>query len=148
EERDLEALFGFVKANQAYFKVATMCRVLRISKSGFYAWRGRPLSNRAREDIALSARIHEIHRRSREAYGAPMIHAELADDHGIRVGCKRVARLMRAAGLRGVAPKRFITTTVRAETAATVVDLVERQFKAEGPDRLWVADITYVPTWA
>lgn len=77
-----------------------------------------------------------------------MIHAELADDHGIRVGCKRVARLMREAGLRGVTPKRFVTTTVRAEAAPTVVDLVDRQFKAEGPDRLWVADITYVPTWA
>jgi putative transposase len=98
--------------------------------------------------MALMAPIHEIHRRSREAYGAPMIHAELPEEHGIRVGCKRVARLMREARLRGVTQKRFVTTTVRAEASATVVDLVVRQFKAEGPDRLWVADITYVPTWA
>ena len=125
-----------------------MCRVLGVSKSGFYAWCSRPLSARAREDIALSATIHEIHRRSRGAYGSPMIHAELADDHGIKVGCKRVARLMRTAGLRGVMPKQFVTTTIRAAAAATTVDLVDRQFKADGADQLWVADITYVPTWS
>ena len=84
-----------------------MCRLLNISKSGFYAWDRRPMSARARVDIALTAKIHEIHRRSRGAYGAPNIHAELADEHDIRVGCKRVARLMRAAGLRGVMPQRF-----------------------------------------
>lgn len=125
-----------------------MCRVLKVSKSGYYAWCSRPLSARAREDLALTARIHEIYRRSRGAYGAPMIHAELADDHGIRVGCKRVARLMRAAGLRGVAPRRFVMTTVRDGAPAATADLVERQFKADGPDQLWVADITYIPTWS
>lgn len=83
-----------MKANQATHPVRVMCRLLRISKSGFYAWL-RPLSNRARSDIALTAKIHTIHRRSHETYGAPTIHAELADDHRIHVGCKRVARLMR-----------------------------------------------------
>ncbi|MBA3573047.1 MAG: IS3 family transposase [Pyrinomonadaceae bacterium] len=119
-----------------------MCRVLKVSKGGFYAWNARSLSRRAREDIALSARIHEIHRRSRGAYGAPMIHAELGDEYGIHVGCKRVARLMRAAGLRGVTPKRFVPTTVRDKSQAASVDLVDRQFKAEGADQLWVADIS------
>ena len=137
-----------MKANQAHHEVATMCRVLGVSKSGFYAWNDRPLSKRAREDIALTAKIHEIHRWSRGAYGAPNVHAELADTHAIKVGCKRVARLMRAAGLKGVMPKRFVTTTVRDDAAATSVDLVDRHFKAEGPDQLWVADITYIPTWA
>jgi len=137
-----------VKANQALHRVSVMCRVLGVSKSGFYAWSGRPLSKRAREDIALSAKIHEIHRWSRGVYGAPNIHAELADAHDIKVGCKRVARLMRAAGLRGVMPKRFVTTTVRDDAAAASVDLVDRQFKADGPDQLWVADITYIPTWS
>lgn len=94
------------------------------------------MSPRRREDIALMARIHEIHQRSHQAYGAPMVHAELADDHGIRVDRKRVARLMREGRLRGVTQKRFVTTTVRAEVSATIVDLVKRQFKAEGPDRL------------
>ena len=137
-----------MKANQATHSVREMCRLLKVSKSGFYAWSGRPVSARARADIGLSARIHEIHRRSRGAYGAPNIHAELADEHGIRVGCKRVARLMRAAGLRGVMAKRFVVTTVRAEGEPASDDLVQRQFKADGPDQLWVADITYIPTWA
>jgi putative transposase len=137
-----------VKANQATHSVREMCRLLKVSKSGFYAWVERPMSAHARTDIALTAKIHEIHRRSRGAYGAPNIHAELADDHDIHVGCKRVARLMRAAGLRGVTARRFAVTTVRAEEEPANEDLVQRQFKADGPDQLWVADITYIPTWA
>jgi putative transposase len=125
-----------------------MCRVFGVSKSGFYAWCSRGLSARAREDIAISAKIHEIHRRSRGAYGAPMIRAELAEEHGINVGCKRVARLMHAGGLRGVTTRHFVRTTVRDEAQTATVDLVDRQFKADGPNQLWVADITYIPTWA
>jgi transposase InsO family protein len=136
-----------VKANQATHPVRVMCRLLKISKSGFYAWDGRPLSARAREDIGLTARIHAIHRRSRGAYGAPMIHAELADEHAVQVGRKRVARLMRSAGLRGVYAARFVRTTQVDPAADRATDLVDRQFAADGPDRLWVADITYVPTW-
>jgi putative transposase len=137
-----------VKANQASYPVRVMCRVLKISKSGFYAWVHRPMSDRARTDIALTAKIHAIHRRSREAYGAPMIHAELADDHCIHVGRKRVARLMRLAGLRGVQMKRFVRTTIPDAYSAVAVDRVDRRFEAPGPDRLWVADITYIPTWS
>ena len=137
-----------MKANQATHPVRVMCRLLKISKSGFYAWDGRPLSSRARADIGLTAKIHAIHRRSRGAYGAPMIQAELADEHATHVGCKRVARLMRSAGLRGVYAARFVRTTQVDPTADRATDLVDRRFAAEGPDRLWVADITYVPTWA
>jgi putative transposase len=137
-----------VKANQATHPVRVMCRLLKVSASGFYAWDERPLSARARVDIGLTVRIHAIHRRSRGSYGAPNIHAELADDHKILVGRKRVARLMRAAGLQGVMPKRFVRTTVSDEANAVSIDLVDREFKASGPDQLWVADITYVPTWA
>jgi len=136
-----------MKAHQATYPVRVMGRLLGVSASGFYAWKNRPPSNRARVDMALTAKIRAIHRRSEEAYGAPSIHAELADDHGIRVGCKRVARLMRAAGLKGLQPARFVTTTVADPAADRALDKVERQFSAEGPDRLWVADITYVPTW-
>jgi putative transposase len=88
------------------------------------------MSARARSDIALTARIHAIHRQSKGCYGAPNIHVELREEHGIRVGCKRVARLMRSAG------------------AQRRADLVNRRFRAERPDELWVADVTYVPTWA
>ena len=137
-----------MKANQADYPVQLMCRLLKVSRSGYYAWRDRPLSARARADIALTALIHQIHRRSRGAYGAPPIHAELADEHAVHVGCKRVARLMRAAQLRGVAPKAFVVTTLQDPDAARVQDRVDRQFCATGPDRLWVADITYIPTWA
>lgn len=137
-----------MKANQATHPVRVMCRLLKISASGFYAWEDRPLSNRARTDIALTVQIHAIHRRSKGAYGAPMIQAELADDHDTHVGCKRVARLMRAAKLRGVSPKRFVCTTISAADSAVAIDRVDRNFRADGPDQLWVADITYIPTWA
>jgi putative transposase len=125
-----------------------MCRLLKISPSGFYAWDERAMSARERVDIALTARIHQIYRRSRETYGSPMIHAELADEHGIRVGRKRVARLMRAAHLRGATLRKFVVTTLSAEQPPEVADLVERRFYADRPNRLWVADATYIPTWS
>lgn len=137
-----------MKANQATYPVRAMCRLLGVSVSGFYAWDERPLSKRALQDVALTAKIHAIHRRSRESYGVPRIHAELADEHGVHVGRKRVARLMRAAGLRGVSRRRFVRTTVADVHADLPADLVDRNFRIGELDRLWVADITYVPTWA
>ena len=137
-----------MKANQATYAVRVMCRLLAVSVSGFYAWRDRPPSKRALEDIALTAKIHAIHRQARECYGAPRIHAELSDEHGLHVGRKRVARLMRAAGLRGVSRRRFVRTTVPDCYAHLPPDLVDRNFRISELDRLWVADITYVPTWA
>jgi putative transposase len=125
-----------------------MCRLLQISRSGFYAWLDRPMSDRDRADLALTAKIEAIHRHSRGVYGSPNIHAELADEYQIRVGRKRVARLMRAAGLRGATLRRYVVTTEPDLHAPRAVDLVERQFYTDGPDRLWVADITYVPTWS
>jgi len=130
------------------FPVRLICRLLGVSASGFYAWDERPLSKRALADIALSAKIHAIHRGSRECYGVPRIHAELADDYGIHVGKKRVARLMRAAGLRGVSRRRFVRTTVADIHADLPPDLVDRNFQIDQLDRLWVADITYCATWA
>jgi putative transposase len=106
------------------------------------------MSDRARADLALTAKIEAIHRRSRGVYGSPNIHAELADDYEIRVGRKRVARLMRAASLRGATLRRYVVTTQPDLQAPRAVDLVERQFYTDGPDRLWVADITYIPTWS
>jgi len=137
-----------MKANQATYPVRVMSRLLGVSASGFYAWKERPLSRRAIEDIALTAKIFAIHRRSGEAYGAPSIQAELADEHAIRVGKKRVARLMQAAGIKSLAPVKFVTTTVADPHADRALDKVDRQFTADGPDQLWVADITYVPTWS
>lgn len=129
------------------FHVATMCRVLEVSTSGYYAWRSRSLSSRALQDAALTERIRQIHETSRGTYGVPRIHAELACE-GVHVGRKRVARLMRAAGLRGISRRKWATTTIRDRDARPAPDLVQRDFETEGPDRLWVADITYIPTWA
>jgi putative transposase len=128
-------------------RTATMCRVLGVSPGGYYARLKRPPSARARADGELSAKIAAIHNRSRATYGAPRIHAELKEQ-GMRVGCKRVARLMRAAGLRGASRRNWIITTVRDRTGRPARDLVARNFSAPAPNRLWVADITYIPTWA
>ena len=133
--------------NQASHPIATMCRLLEVSASGYHGWRVRPASARSQADAALLARIKAIHAASRRTYGAPRIHAELAAE-GISVGRKRVARLMRAAGLRGVSRRKGPRTTRRDGLSRPAPDLVERDFTAEGPDRLWVADITYIPTWA
>lgn len=134
-----------MRANQATHALATMSRVLGVSASGYYAWLRRQPSQRARSDAALTARIREIHEQTHGVYGAPRVHAELTLGDGRRVGRKRVARLMRQAGLEG-ATRRKIYTTARSSGAQPAPDLVERDFNADAPDRLWVADITHVPT--
>lgn len=106
------------------------------------------MCQRRRVDLMLTGKIAAIHRRSRDTYGAPNIHAELADDHAIRVGRKRVARLMRQNGLRGATLRKYVVTTQSDPQAAKPIDLVERRFFADAPDRLWVADMTYIPTWS
>jgi putative transposase len=135
-----------VSENQASYPIAAMCRLLGVSSSGYYAWSKRVPSRRAQADAALLAQIKAAHAASYGTYGAPRIHAELAAK-GIRAGCKRVARLMAAAGLVGVSRRKFVTTTVRG-AGRQAPDLVDRKFTADKPDLLWVADITYVPTAA
>jgi putative transposase len=123
-----------------------MCRVLGVSLSGYYARAVRPPSARARRDATLIERIGALHAASHGTYGAPRIQADLAEA-GVRVGKKRVARLMKAASLIGVSRRRYVVTTL-ADGARPAADLVERTFVADAPNVLWVADITYVPTWA
>lgn len=123
-----------------------MCRVLGVSPSGYHAWCQRPPSRRARKDAELTERIRTFHKLSRETYGSPNILEDLREA-GIRVGRKRVARLMRKAGLRGVCRRKWIRTTTKGEEPVSR-DLVHRNFQADGPDQLWVADITYIPTWS
>jgi putative transposase len=136
-----------MSANQASFPIRTMARVLGVSPAGYYAWRHRQPSRRVRVDVDLLQRIRTAHLASQGTYGAPRIHAELRDQ-GIRVGRKRVARLMRAAGLAGVSRRRGVRTTTPAPKTRPSLDLVDRNFRVETANRLWVADITYVPTWA
>ena len=141
------SLFRFVDAEKAWFPVSLLCKMVGISKSVYYAWRSRPPSKRSREDAALTERIVEVHKRSRETYdGYPRVHAELRA-LGVRCGRRRVARLMRGAGLRGCGRGRKKRTTRRDPRAAPAPDLVWRDFRATAPDRLWTADITYVKTY-
>jgi len=135
-----------VSENRANYPIAVMCRVLGVSPSGYYAWVKRPRSRRAGIDAALSEKIRVAHAASRGTYGAPRLRIDLAEA-GIRVSRKRVARLMRNLGLSGVSRRRHTVTTVR-DGVSQVPDLVERDFTAERPNLLWVADITYIPTWA
>ena len=136
-----------MKANQAHHGVATMCRLLGVSPSGYYAWRGRGRSHRAKRDEVLRGAIRTIHEKSGATYGVPRVHVEL-HRQGCPVSRKRVARLMREAGLAGVSRRRGTRTTRVERSHQAAPDRVERQFQADAPDRLWVSDITYVPTWA
>ena len=140
-------VFKFMTANRADYSIQMMSRTLSVSRSGFYAHHSRPPNDRVISDEAMSQRIAQIHEASKESYGAPRIHAELADE-GVHVGRKRVERLMKANGLRGVSRRKFVTTTQRDPRARPAADLVDRNFYAHAPNVLWVADITYVPTWA
>ena len=134
-----------MKANQAIFPVATMCRALEVSRSGYYAWLKASPSSLQEEDKVLAAKVREIHTASKGTYGAPRVHAELQAT-GTRTSRKRVARLMREAGLHGVSRRRRRVTTVRGPEEERAPDLVQRKFTASRVDELWVADITYVPT--
>ena len=132
--------------NRAGYPIAVMCRILGVSPSGYYAWVKRPTSARALMDAGLTAKICAAHAASKGTYGAPRLRIDLAEA-GIRVSRKRVARLMRRAGLAGVSRRRSTVTTVR-DGARQAPDLVDRNFTADKPNMLWVADITYIPTWA
>ncbi len=141
------SVYRFIAARKTEHSVKAMCRVLGVSRSGYHAWQRRPPSPRARRDAELTERIGQIHRRSLKTYGSPRVHAELFLEHGIRVGRKRVERLMRRAGLSGQITRRRGRTTIRVQGVRTAPDLVERDFAPTEPNRLWAADITYIRTW-
>ena len=138
-------LFKLIDAERANFPVYVLCKILGVSKSGYYGWKGRPPSKRNRENDALTEKVRQIHERSRETYGSPRVHAELRE-LGVRCSRKRVERLMRKAGLLGCMRGRRKGTTRRGKRSAAAEDLVKRDFAATRVDRIWVADITYVAT--
>lgn len=140
--------FRLIAEEKPHHPVSRLARVLGVSRAGFYAWARRPPSARARRDAELTKRITQIHEETDGIYGAPRICEELADEHDVHVGRKRIARLMRAAGLEGVSRRRFrVGTTTPGGEASSAPDLVQRDFTATRPNQLWFADITYVPTW-
>ena len=134
-----------MKANQAHHHLTTMARVLEVSPSGYHSWNTRLPSERDCDDALLTEQIKTIHAESRGTYGAPRIHAELREQQ-VFVGKKRVARLMRDAGLVGVHRRKWPVTTVQEHAAQPADDLVQRDFTASAPNEVWVSDITYVPT--
>lgn len=137
-----------MNANQAVFPIAAMARTFGVSEAGYHAWRQREPSAHALADAALLKQIRTIHLGSGEIYGAPRVHAALSAE-GVQHGRKRIARLMREAGIIGVSRRRQgITTTRRDKEARPAPDLVDRNFTAAAPNQLWVADITFIPTAA
>jgi putative transposase len=137
-------VFSFIAAEKTNYPVAVMCRVFGVNRTGFHNWERRAPSDRALEDAWLTEKIKRIDAASRGTYGSPRIHAELRLERGIRVSRKRVARLMKAAGISGVRPRKRWKTTIRIPGVTPATDLVERQFRPGAPNVLWVADITYL----
>ena len=141
-------IYAFVEAQKTDFAVTTLCRVCRVSTSGYYGWiagvdAGPSVADL--DDIAVLERIRVVHRQSRGRYGEPRVTAQLARD-GDPVNHKRVERLMAADGLRGRGGRKKIRTTLRDPAARPAADLVNRQFAQADVDRLWVGDATYIPT--
>jgi len=133
-----------MRAHRTEYPIRMMCRVLGVSPSGYYDWLDRPPSARAQADAILLDRIKAHHEDSRGTYGMPRLHEDLKEE-GINVGPKRVARLMKKAGIMGVSRRKKHGLTKRDKNAQPIPDLVDRNFTADGPDQLWVADITYIP---
>ena len=127
------------------YPVRMMCRVLKVSRSGYYAWRVRPESQRAKTDRALTRVIRRLHGDSRGVYGSPKIVAELKDE-GNPCGRHKVARLMRLAGLRGCPKRRFKVTTKQDPSHPVAENLIQQDFTAMAPNHRWVSDITYIST--
>lgn len=136
--------FAFVRDAEKAFPVAAMCRVLGISRSGYYGWRTRLPSKRAQDDAGLLVHVRSAFKAHRR-YGSPRVHRELRDS-GVRIGRHRVARLMRADGLRVKQARRFVATTNSNHEFAIAPNLLRREFTVAAPNTVWAADITYLPT--
>lgn len=138
--------YACIARHVGHYPLRLMCRVLAVSPSGFHAWHKRQPAARAIADALLQVEIAAIHRASLQRYGSPRVPEELRQGRGIRCGKKRVARLMRRNGLRGKRPRRFRVTTQSQHAHPLAPNVLERQFAIAQPNRVWGADITYIPT--
>jgi putative transposase len=138
--------FVFIQAHARIFHIGTMCRVLQVSRAGYYAWRARPLCARVQADRVLRDRIRQVYHRARRRYGSPRVHQELRA-RGIRCGENRVARLMRLEGLQAKGARPFRVTTQSDHAQPVAPNRLNRQFAVTTrPNRVWAADLTYIPT--
>ncbi len=137
--------FAFIDVEKASYPMRILCRVLRVSGSGYYAWRARKPSARDLEDERLRPKIVEAFETGRGTYGSPRVRDELVDQ-GFEIGRKRVARLMREMGLQGVTPRKFRVTTDSDHDHPIAENVLARNFEASGPNEKWATDITYVWT--
>jgi putative transposase len=137
--------FFFMQNHREEFRVGMLCKVLGVSRSGFYDWCRRGPSERAQEDQVLAEEIQEIHRGSRRAYGSPRVHEALRLK-GLACGRHRVARIMRSEGLQGCSKQRFYRTATTRSERTSAPDLLKRDFKVDAPNRAWVGDITQLRT--
>lgn len=137
--------YGFIRRHEDEFKITPMCRVMKVSRSGYYAWRERPEGDRAGRDRELLRQIQQVHAASRQAYGAKKTWLEL-NEQGIPCGKHRVARLRKQAGIEARRKRRFRLTVENHATAPAAPNLVKRQFQVAVPDRIWVGDMTFIRT--
>lgn len=137
--------FVFIAAEKAVYPVGVLCDVLGVSRSGYYAWSGRPEPARATSDAQLKAQIAVVHEKSRSTYGSPRVHAELRGK-GVRVGKKRIERLMREDGIKARQKRRFRHTTDSNHTHPIAPNVLGRQFTVTVPNKVWVTDVTYIAT--
>ena len=137
--------FAFIAAREVAFPVSTMCRVLGVTKSGFYAWKRRPKPERERRDAQLAATVAAVHQRSRRTYGSPRVHRELKA-RGVRVGKKRVERLMRENGIQGRSKRRFKRTTDSRHGGPIAPNVLDRRFDVSEPNTVWATDVTAIAT--
>jgi putative transposase len=138
--------FAFIAAKMAEFPITVLCRVLEVSRAGFYASIGRPPPPRAVEDEKLAVLVREAHEKSRRTYGSPRVQAELADVHGVYVSRKRIIRLMQQQGLKARVRKRFKCTTNSDHDQPVAANLLDRNFEADRPNQKWVGDTTELVT--
>lgn len=136
--------FGFIQTESANYSVRTLCKVMEVSTSGYYAWQGRPASQRSKDDERMSIKVRSIHEASRGRHGSPRVHRALQKEEP--VSRKRVARLMRQEGLVGRTPARFVKTTDSSHDDPIAANILARDFAAEAPNSKWAGDITYVWT--
>lgn len=137
--------YAFIAAHVAAFPMRLMCRALGVSRSGYYAWRGRPVSRRSRENEELLEKIKSVHKKSKERYGSPRVHNQLLAD-GESCGRGRVARLMSANGICAKQKRKFVVTTDSKHDMPVAENILDREFSVEEPNKVWLSDITYIPT--